>query len=91
MAYFADTNLALGYSVVHDKWHKKSKKFIENHENIYWSNLVQAEYENKLNDIENQSEFFLKRVKLTLKNTLKSLLIIMLLKNISLEKQECAI
>lgn len=71
MSFFVDTNLAVGYTVIHDKWHEKSKNFIEKEENIHWSNLVQSEYEKKLNDIENESEFFLKRVKLTLKNTSK--------------------
>ena len=69
MSFFIDTNLAVGYSVIHDKWHEKSKKIVENNENIYWSNLVQQEYNYKLEDIENTSEFFLKRVKLILKNT----------------------
>lgn len=71
MSFFIDTNLAVGYSVIHDKWHEKSDKFVENNENIYWSNLVQNEYGNKLSDIENTTDFFLKRVKLILKNTSK--------------------
>lgn len=68
MSFFTDTNLAVGYSVIHDKWHEKSKDFIDNNKNIYWSNLVKEEYEDKLEDIENASDFFLKRVKLILKN-----------------------
>lgn len=49
MSFFIDTNLAVGFSVVHDNWHEKSKKFVENNEDIYWSNLVKKEYEYKLN------------------------------------------
>jgi hypothetical protein len=69
--FFVDTNFAVGYTVIHDKWHEKAKNFVEKNDEIYWSNLVQKEYEYKLGDIENTTEFFLKRVKLILKNTSK--------------------
>lgn len=53
MNFFTDTNIPIGYTVIHDKWHKPSKKFINNHSNesIFWSNLVQKEYQETLNDI----------------------------------------
>ena len=49
MLFFTDTNIALGYTVVHDRWHDPSKEFIENHEDaLFWSNLVHDEYCRKL-------------------------------------------
>ena len=72
MHYFIDTNVALGYTVIHDKWHPPSEKFItETSEDIFWSNLVKKEYSSKLNNIENSIDFFLKRTKLILKNNQK--------------------
>ena len=69
MHYFIDTNVALGYTVIHDKMHPESEKFIrETSEDIFWSNLVKEEYSFKLNDIEDSIDFFLKRTKLILKN-----------------------
>ena len=54
MNYFIDTNVALGYTIIHDKWHPQSEKFItETSEDIFWSNLVKKEYSSKLNNIEN--------------------------------------
>lgn len=72
MSFFIDTNIAIGFTVIHDKWHEQSKKFINNcSDSIYWSNLVKDEYTRKLTDIEEPTEFFLKRVKLILKNNQK--------------------
>ena len=72
MNYFIDTNVALGYTIIHDKWHPQSEKFItETSEDIFWSNLVKKEYSSKLNNIENSIDFFLKRTKLILKNNEK--------------------
>ncbi len=34
--------MAIGYTVVNDKWHEKAVKFIcEADEEMFWSNLVQ--------------------------------------------------
>ena len=72
MHYFIDTNVALGYTIIHDKWHPQSDKFItETSEDIFWSNLVKKEYSSKLNNIENSIDFFLQRTKLILKNNQK--------------------
>ena len=72
MHYFIDTNVALGYTIIHDKWHPQSDKFItETSEDIFWSNVVKKEYSSKLNNIENSIDFFLKRTKLILKNNQK--------------------
>lgn len=71
MHYFIDTNVALDYTIIHDKWHPQSDKFItETSEDIFWSNLVK-EYSSKLNNIENSIDFFLQRTKLILKNNQK--------------------
>lgn len=60
MPTFIDTNIAIGYSVIHDKWHIPSKEFIEtNSENIFWSELVENEYTYKLNEVINLTEMFL--------------------------------
>lgn len=69
MHYFIDTNVALGYTVIHDKMHPQSEKFIkETSEDIFWSDLVKKEYSDKLNNIEDSIDFFLKRTNLILKN-----------------------
>ncbi|MDO5859309.1 hypothetical protein [Methanobrevibacter sp.] len=69
MSFFIDTNMAIGYSVVHDKWHDNAVKFIcETEEDIFWSNLVQKEYCKKLGKIISIVERFLKRANLLLKN-----------------------
>ena len=73
MNYFTDTNIPLGYAVIHDKWHKKSTEFILDDENtIFWSTLVRKEYSNKLSDIIFDVESFLKRTNLILKNNERS-------------------
>ena len=53
MNFFSDTNVAIAYTVVHDKYHVKAKNFIDNHfqDNIFWSNLVSSEYEGVFEDI----------------------------------------
>ncbi|MBQ7928549.1 MAG: hypothetical protein IJ287_07425 [Methanobrevibacter sp.] len=69
MNFFVDTNIPLGYTVIHDKWHEKSKTFIENHANdsIFWSTLVKKEYRKKLNDIIDEVRIFLEYCKSILK------------------------
>ena len=67
MSFFVDTNIPLGYTVIHDKFHDSSKNFIENNENIFWSNLVKKEYTEKLDDIIDDIEIFLKLVENILK------------------------
>lgn len=69
MNYFTDTNIPLGYTVIHDRWHEKSTEIILNNENkIFWSNLVREEYSKKLSEITYDVERFLKRTTLILKN-----------------------
>ena len=48
MTFFVDTNIPLGYTIIHDKFHDPSKNFIEDNEDIFWSNLVKKEYTEKL-------------------------------------------
>ena len=61
MNYFIDTNVAIGYTVVHDKWHEPSRDFITNCEDsIFWSNLVVKEYGEKLDEILDVIDEFLK-------------------------------
>ena len=69
MNFFVDTNIPLGYTVIHDKWHEKSKTFIENHasDSILWSTLVKKEYRKKLNDIIDEVRIFLEYCKSILK------------------------
>lgn len=60
MVFFVDTNIPLGYTVIHDKWHDTSKKFIENNKgSVFWSNLVRDEYSRKLENIIDEIEYFL--------------------------------
>lgn len=61
MQFFTDTNIPIAYTVIHDKWHKNAIKFIKNHEkdNIFWSNLVKKEYDEKLGDIIDEVTNFL--------------------------------
>lgn len=69
MSFFIDTNLALGYTVIHDKWHEKADTFVNDaNERIFWSNLVQNEYYIKLNDILDEIDIFLKTAENILKN-----------------------
>ena len=69
MHYFIDTNIAISYSLIHDKHHKKSIKFINNKYNdIYWSNIVENEYTNKINKINNDTIDFLQKVEKIIKN-----------------------
>lgn len=61
MPFFIDTNIALGYSIIHDKIHESSTRLIhESKEDIFWSNLVQEEYTKKFDDILDEIEIFLK-------------------------------
>lgn len=68
MSYFADTNLAFGYTVIHDKWHENSKEFIEDNNLIFWSTLVQKEYTEKLDDVLDDIEYFLESIELILED-----------------------
>ena len=95
MSFFIDTNMAIGYSVVNDKWHNNAVKFFsETEEDIFWSNLVKKEYTEKLGEIIYLIETFLKRVALILKNNKNGFtnynefenLIISKTKDISLDK-----
>ncbi|MBE6496898.1 MAG: hypothetical protein E7Z81_01235 [Methanobrevibacter sp.] len=61
MPFFIDTNIALGYSIIHDRIHESSKRLIhESKEDIFWSNLVQEEYTEKFDEILDEIEIFLK-------------------------------
>lgn len=73
MSYFIDTNIPIGYSIIHDKWHESSKNFIDNHQNdpIYWSNIVKQEYTQKLNNMITNVNIFLNYCKKLLKNNQK--------------------
>lgn len=60
MLFFTDTNIPLGYTIVHDKMHESSKSFIENHkEALFWSNLVKKEYCKKFEHIIDNISIFL--------------------------------
>lgn len=72
MIFFTDTNIPIGYTIIHDKWHEKSKKFyFQNEEDIFWSNLVQKEYNETLKDIVQSMDVFLKKSEYLLKNNSK--------------------
>ncbi len=68
MNFFTDTNIPIGYTVIHDRLHKPSKTFINNHstDSIFWSNLVQQEYKKTLNDIIDDMNVFLSYCKSSL-------------------------
>lgn len=51
MTNFIDTNVAVGYTVIHDKWHNYSKDFINDNSSIFWSTFVKEEYQDTLDDI----------------------------------------
>ena len=61
MQFFTDTNIPIAYTVIHDKWHENAIKFFKKHEkdNIFWSNLVKKEYDEKLGDIIDEVTNFL--------------------------------
>lgn len=73
MNFFVDTNIPVGYTIIHDKWHDVSKNFINNnqHESIYWSNLVKKEYNIKVNKIIDKVNTFLIHCKTILKDNQK--------------------
>jgi predicted nucleic acid-binding protein len=72
MPYFIDTNVAIGYTIIHDKWHESSKEFIENTlDYIFWSELVEIEYANKINEIIDLAEIFLEMTDYILINNQK--------------------
>ena len=75
MAFFTDTNIALGYTIIHDKMHENAKKLIdEETEKIFWSNLVEKEYNEKLDDIFDDIDIFLKLTENILRNNQKNFL-----------------
>lgn len=60
--FFPDSNVPIGFTIIHDKWHISSQKFINEHKNsLLWSNLVEDEYNNKFEDIVDESDQFLKK------------------------------
>lgn len=66
--YFLDTNVPIGYTIIHDRWHENSKNFIDNNKNsIFWSNFVKSEYYNKLDNILDYIVKFLKSIVCILK------------------------
>ena len=72
MSFFIDTNIALGYSIIHDKIHETANKLIDEfNEDIYWSNLVQDEYTKKFDYILDEIEMFLKTAEKILENNEK--------------------
>ena len=73
MNFFTDTNIPIGYTVIHDKWHIPAKKFINNHSNdsIFWSNLVHEEYNKTLNEIIDDVNVFLYYCKSSLETNQK--------------------
>ena len=75
MAFFTDTNIALGYTIIHDRWHENAKKLIdEQTDEIFWSNLVEMEYNRKLDDILDDIDIFLKLTENILINNQKNFL-----------------
>lgn len=71
MSFFVDTNIPLGYTIIHDKYHDSSNNFITNNRNIFWSNLVQKEYTEKLDEIIDDIDIFLKLTEKILKKNNK--------------------
>lgn len=73
MNIFLDTNIPIGYTVIHDRLHEDSKTFIDNHEtdSIFWSTLVKKEYRQTLNDIIDEVKIFLEYCKSILKRNSK--------------------
>ena len=73
MNYFIDTNIQLGYAIIHDKWHNVSKTFLDNHQkdSIFWSNLVKNEYTEKFNEILDDINTFIANCKTLLKENQK--------------------
>lgn len=69
MNFFIDTNLPIGYTVPYDKWHQASINFIDNTFNpIFWSNLVEKEYDDKIDSIIDNLEVFSNKVLKILKD-----------------------
>lgn len=72
MQYFVDTNVPIGYTVPHDKWHAQSINFLnKTSAPIFWSNLVQKEYFDTLNSIVDNMEIFLDEIEKILKENEK--------------------
>lgn len=69
MGFFTDTNIPIGYTIIHDKWHESSKQFYSQcNGDIYWSNFVQKEYNTKLKNITQCISLFLEKSNHLLKN-----------------------
>ena len=73
MDFFIDTNVALGFSIIPDKWHDKSRVFFEENldKDIYWSNLVKEEYLEKSIYIALLIRDFLQKIQYILENSNK--------------------
>lgn len=73
MSFFTDTNVPIGYTIIHDKWHEDSKKFYKENkkEDIFWSTLVKKEYGNTLKNITKLTESFLNKSNYFLRNNTK--------------------
>ncbi len=71
MNFFIDTNIGIGFTVIHDKWHAPANNFLNNYhqEPIFWSTLTQMECCMKLDEIIDDVDFFLKYTENILKDT----------------------
>lgn len=69
MDYFIDTNVAIAFSFFPDKFHNSSKELLlERYREIYWSNNVFKEYEEKFGELYGVFEDFLDCILFNLKN-----------------------
>ena len=60
MVYFIDTNIGIGYSIFPDKFHNPCKDFItDTLEDIYWSNGIYKEFNDKFCELLENIEDFL--------------------------------
>lgn len=63
MAFFLDTNIPIGYTIIHDKYHENASNFIDNHQDsLFWSDLVEEEYYGRFRNIFRQIRYFLDSV-----------------------------
>lgn len=67
MSFFIDTNMAISFTVIHDKWHVSSCKLFNEDTCLFWSNFVKDEYNLKLNDIIDEIDLFFNSTKDILK------------------------
>lgn len=71
MSFFIDTNMAISFTVIHDKWHESSCELFNKDDCLFWSNLVKKEYGVKLNDIIDEIDIFFNLTKDILKHNHK--------------------